>query len=138
MKDDPPMIVESMKAGEKPRYSARLSAEVRACVVAQISPSTSFRPSPQSSKARAMPCAIRSMTLRPGPTWPRSDSAAPTIAAPPRFNWLRSEEHTSELQSLAYLVCRLLLENKTQITTSFAHLTGLSGAEPTRAAAARR
>src|SRR5687767_15424082 len=31
---------------------------------------------------------------------------------------LRSEEHTSELQSLAYLVCRLLLEKKksTQIT----------------------
>src|SRR3989441_11635640 len=26
--------------------------------------------------------------------------------------WLRSEEHTSELQSLAYLVCRLLLEKK--------------------------
>src|SRR5205823_14979643 len=24
--------------------------------------------------------------------------------------WKRSEEHTSELQSLAYLVCRLLLE----------------------------
>src|ERR1041384_8549401 len=28
---------------------------------------------------------------------------------------LRSEEHTSELQSLAYLVCRLLLEKKNQI-----------------------
>src|ERR1041384_8859579 len=28
---------------------------------------------------------------------------------PPAF---RSEEHTSELQSLAYLVCRLLLEKK--------------------------
>src|SRR2546425_12714024 len=27
-------------------------------------------------------------------------------------NWQRSEEHTSELQSLAYLVCRLLLEKK--------------------------
>src|SRR2546425_8062853 len=27
----------------------------------------------------------------------------------------RSEEHTSELQSLAYLVCRLLLEKKKQI-----------------------
>src|SRR5687767_15630990 len=27
-------------------------------------------------------------------------------------NKLRSEEHTSELQSLAYLVCRLLLEKK--------------------------
>src|SRR2546425_3762119 len=26
--------------------------------------------------------------------------------------WKRSEEHTSELQSLAYLVCRLLLEKK--------------------------
>src|SRR2546425_2459968 len=32
---------------------------------------------------------------------------------------LRSEEHTSELQSLAYLVCRLLLEKKKkQITRS--------------------
>src|SRR2546425_6018233 len=30
------------------------------------------------------------------------------------YRWLedRSEEHTSELQSLAYLVCRLLLEKK--------------------------
>src|SRR2546425_2946489 len=29
----------------------------------------------------------------------------------------RSEEHTSELQSLAYLVCRLLLEKKKNNTT---------------------
>src|SRR6266404_9265375 len=29
----------------------------------------------------------------------------------------RSEEHTSELQSLAYLVCRLLLEKKKHITS---------------------
>src|SRR5205823_7088824 len=29
-----------------------------------------------------------------------------------RLNAGRSEEHTSELQSLAYLVCRLLLEKK--------------------------
>src|SRR3989441_7012519 len=28
------------------------------------------------------------------------------------FDFIRSEEHTSELQSLAYLVCRLLLEKK--------------------------
>src|SRR5687767_15340681 len=28
---------------------------------------------------------------------------------------VRSEEHTSELQSLAYLVCRLLLEKKKQL-----------------------
>src|SRR2546423_11958588 len=29
----------------------------------------------------------------------------------------RSEEHTSELQSLAYLVCRLLLEKKKKVKT---------------------
>src|SRR2546423_9046915 len=33
---------------------------------------------------------------------------------------LRSEEHTSELQSLAYLVCRLLLEKK---NTLYKHST---------------
>src|SRR2546425_6076016 len=32
-----------------------------------------------------------------------------------RIGGLRSEEHTSELQSLAYLVCRLLLEKKKKI-----------------------
>src|SRR2546425_4073013 len=31
----------------------------------------------------------------------------------------RSEEHTSELQSLAYLVCRLLLEKKKKKVHSF-------------------
>src|SRR3712207_8800450 len=30
----------------------------------------------------------------------------------PLFAWKRSEEHTSELQSRQYLVCRLLLEKK--------------------------
>src|SRR3989441_5105208 len=34
-------------------------------------------------------------------------SASPVVVTPRRP---RSEEHTSELQSLAYLVCRLLLE----------------------------
>src|SRR5205823_10172033 len=33
----------------------------------------------------------------------------------------RSEEHTSELQSLAYLVCRLLLEKKKKKTTIQLH-----------------
>src|SRR2546425_8503351 len=33
------------------------------------------------------------------------------LPAGPRYA-VRSEEHTSELQSLAYLVCRLLLEKK--------------------------
>src|SRR2546423_5564517 len=35
-----------------------------------------------------------------------------------RDSLLRSEEHTSELQSLAYLVCRLLLEKKKTISNS--------------------
>src|SRR2546425_6379435 len=35
-------------------------------------------------------------------------TALPNVLA----EWARSEEHTSELQSLAYLVCRLLLEKK--------------------------
>src|SRR2546425_11836813 len=34
----------------------------------------------------------------------------------------RSEEHTSELQSLAYLVCRLLLEKKKTKWSLFMHL----------------
>ena len=32
-------------------------------------------------------------------------------------NWCRSEEHTSELQSRQYLVCRLLLEKKKLLIT---------------------
>src|SRR5258706_12015843 len=35
------------------------------------------------------------------------------------LGWKRSEEHTSELQSLTNLVCRLLLEKKKKLTTSF-------------------
>src|SRR2546425_4432053 len=42
----------------------------------------------------------------------------PDLELPPRIyppSTVRSEEHTSELQSLAYLVCRLLLEKKKHI-----------------------
>src|SRR2546425_8474747 len=35
----------------------------------------------------------------------------------------RSEEHTSELQSLAYLVCRLLLEKKKKKNTDDSRMT---------------
>src|SRR2546425_7359784 len=38
--------------------------------------------------------------------------AHPASLVPPDELTTRSEEHTSELQSLAYLVCRLLLEKK--------------------------
>src|SRR5205823_14621491 len=44
----------------------------------------------------------------------RNSRGNQSAAVRPRRLWLclRSEEHTSELQSLAYLVCRLLLEKK--------------------------
>src|SRR5687767_15214822 len=49
---------------------------------------------------------------------PRSYTATSMFCLPPspeaREAADRSEEHTSELQSLAYLVCRLLLEKKKQ------------------------
>src|SRR2546425_3724828 len=42
----------------------------------------------------------------------RSPFAAALLRPVLSRNRMRSEEHTSELQSLAYLVCRLLLEKK--------------------------
>src|SRR2546425_8822021 len=41
-----------------------------------------------------------------------SPAALMARAMPKSATTARSEEHTSELQSLAYLVCRLLLEKK--------------------------
>src|SRR3712207_7703879 len=60
--------------------------------------------------------ALMVLILERGPTRSRIlVLAAVTAAAPlthPRGVALRSEEHTSELQSRQYLVCRLLLEKK--------------------------
>src|SRR5258707_4824988 len=51
------------------------------------------------------------------------DATADALHMPPIV--LRSEEHTSELQSRQYLVCRLLLEKKKTNTTTYppAHLS---------------
>src|SRR6266404_3354529 len=49
----------------------------------------------------------------------RIDDFEFTRAERERFAPIRSEEHTSELQSLAYLVCRLLLEKKKTISKTF-------------------
>src|SRR2546425_6241161 len=48
------------------------------------------------------------------------DQSRPSDARTPR-----SEEHTSELQSLAYLVCRLLLEKKKKSSDNHTSLTTL-------------
>src|SRR5687767_15287563 len=45
-----------------------------------------------------------------------------TVSMPPCA--VRSEEHTSELQSLAYLVCRLLLEKKNSILARRGEMSG--------------
>src|SRR5437899_9570351 len=62
----------------------------------------------------------RSSDLR----WPSERSARLRGArrcrhSPPSAWFRRSEEHTSELQSLRHLVCRLLLEKKKKIYLSF-------------------
>src|SRR3712207_8853568 len=57
--------------------------------IACISPSA--MPSAPSTTASALPASARSVNTS---------------------TWTRSEEHTSELQSRQYLVCRLLLEKK--------------------------
>src|SRR5258707_6606610 len=53
-----------------------------------------------STPSRRPPCSIRAL------------SDTQTSPAPRRIAVDRSEEHTSELQSRQYLVCRLLLEKK--------------------------
>src|SRR2546425_2417462 len=45
-------------------------------------------------------------------------SRGPRRTVPAHKETGRSEEHTSELQSLAYLVCRLLLEKKKKTETA--------------------
>src|SRR3712207_7515019 len=80
------------------------------------------------------PTLFRSGHLRPGSSRPGSPPSPPTPpstcttsapatrAASPgargRGATSRSEEHTSELQSRQYLVCRLLLEKKKKNNTS--------------------
>src|SRR5205814_9350561 len=48
----------------------------------------------------------------------RAHRLLPALLRRRRAQWIvRSEEHTSELQSLRHLVCRLLLEKKKQLST---------------------
>src|SRR2546425_4028126 len=61
--------------------------------------------------ARHLPLGAPLRAARHGQRRGRGDHGGPAHA-PPGDRAARSEEHTSELQSLAYLVCRLLLEKK--------------------------
>src|SRR2546425_8147672 len=60
-------------------------------------------------------------TSRSNTTGLTADPRASTGPPPSLCEGRRSEEHTSELQSLAYLVCRLLLEKKKKNTNHASH-----------------
>src|SRR5262245_62895896 len=62
---------------------------------------------------------LRSTSAREAPSARKTSSSSGSIVASPVAMFtvigkkqIRSEEHTSELQSLRHLVCRLLLEKK--------------------------
>src|SRR5687767_15272123 len=58
------------------------------------------------------PVGLAEWVLADRPEWTRERILAAMHGEESLRVDLRSEEHTSELQSLAYLVCRLLLEKK--------------------------
>src|SRR5699024_12500717 len=68
------------------------------------------RPLPRGGPARTAPGPAPLASPPRTPPAPRPSSRA-RAARPPGCGSLRSEEHTSELQSRFDLVCRLLLEN---------------------------
>src|SRR5438445_13893740 len=95
----------------------------------------STRPAPESSNARSsfilMPRRPPKSTLFPYTTLFRSAKAAgfkTLLDFHYSDDWadgdkqIRSEEHTSELQSRQYLVCRLLLEKKNSRTATGSRL----------------
>src|SRR3712207_8146856 len=69
-------------------------------------------PRPGARAAAADAAASRAATARALQPPAEAAEAAARAAAGAEPSPLRSEEHTSELQSRQYLVCRLLLEKK--------------------------
>src|SRR2546422_7907771 len=64
------------------------------------------------------PCAVRNSSIRcvnqlcNSSSFFKPSSRMRACASELACHWVRSEEHTSELQSRLHLVCRLLLEKK--------------------------
>src|SRR3712207_9417264 len=76
---------------------------------------TLFRSSGAGSSASGTPSPSVSSGSSPCPAWVVGDEVVVSVVvlvAVELDELLRSEEHTSELQSRQYLVCRLLLEKK--------------------------
>src|SRR2546425_6598686 len=74
----------------------------------------SWCPSQMAKNTAATAEARQPMTRQ----WPSANTSQVLKTCNRRLLQLRSEEHTSVLQSLAYLVCRLLLEKKKAQTWS--------------------
>src|SRR3712207_8422218 len=73
---------------------------------------------PYTTLFRSCPaCAGRSPPAGGSRRWSARGCAAPRSTTP-TWDRTRSEEHTSELQSRQYLVCRLLLEKKERQSVS--------------------
>src|SRR5205823_10392207 len=83
-----------------PSFPTRRSSDLPAAE-SRDRPAMSRRPAPRSTSSPRAPSA--------DPERPRPRVSRP---CPSHSRRGRSEEHTSELQSLAYIVCRLLLEKK--------------------------
>src|SRR2546425_7102733 len=69
---------------------------------------------PYTTLFRSVPSRVPVAAVGPAPALRRLRQGRTGLPRPARMMKTRerSEEHTSELQSLAYLVCRLLLEKK--------------------------
>src|SRR2546425_3185447 len=83
---------------------------------------TLFRSLPRRSGTELGGLPVAARAARRALRWNRTGRTPRrrTCPATPRA---RSEEHTSELQSLAYLVCRLLLEKKKKKQQEIARTT---------------
>src|SRR5690606_41579565 len=106
-----PSLHLSLPAPRAPAASAR----ARACPVCAHVRRPRPRPTlfPYTTLFRSLPSAI-STFIDSSPIWIFNVPAPITVSVPsaPARDTLRSEEHTSELQSREKLVCRLLLEKK--------------------------
>src|SRR2546425_2765892 len=155
----PPSTYEGRTSTGKPIRSATCTASsteravpFAGCVTPRRSASASKRPrsSAMSIESGAVPrigtpAASSGLVKRSGvcpPSWtttPLGRSQRTISSTSSRVSGSRSEEHTSELQSLAYLVCRLLLEKKKKNATNISStLLQASYPQLSRRRAARR
>src|SRR3712207_8410342 len=86
-------------------------------------PYTTLFRSPHDPRRTPVPRRPRSVPVARGADRRAAQPGGDPAAA--RRPLLRSEEHTSELQSRQYLVCRLLLEKKNKYVLYYPHLLSL-------------